>query len=335
MTPEGPPRPLDRVELHTHLEGSLTPARLVDLARRHGQPGLPLACLAPDGRAYRFEGFHGFLQLFRRATSVIRTPRDFHDVALDLGRQLAADGVGYAEVTVSFGVMLRREIDPVAVQRALAEAAAEVAETRGPVMRWIPDAVRQWGVDEARRALDAALACGPALGVVGFGLGGDEVAGPAAWFADLFADVRREGLGVTIHAGEVPAMGEAALRSILDAVEACGARRIGHGTAAVADPDLVNLLAKLGVFIEACPRSNVLTGALPRLADHPLRAFLEAGVPCCLNTDDRGFFGLDLDGEYAEAGAVLGLAAAEAAAMNEAARAAAFAGPGRSRSPGR
>ncbi len=321
---EGAPALLDRVELHTHLEGSLTPARLDALARRHGQPGLPLACLTPDGRAFRFTGFQGFLQLFRRATSVVRTPRDFHEIALDLGAQLARDRVGYAEVIVSFGVMLRRDIDPVAVQRALHEAAAEIAETRGPVVRWLPDAVRQWGVDEARAALDAALRCGRGLGVVGFGLGGDEAAGPAADFAGLCAEVRAAGLGVSLHAGEVTAMGAGARRSVRDAVEACGAARLGHGTAAAGDPDLLALLASRGVFVELCPRSNVLTGAVPDLAAHPVRAFLDAGVPCGLNTDDRGFFGLDLEGEYATVRNELGLTPAEETAMQRQARAAAF-----------
>jgi adenosine deaminase len=321
---EGGTRTLPRVELHTHLEGSLTPARLVALAGRHGQPGLPLACLTPDGTAFRFTGFAGFLQLFRRATSVVRTPLDYHELALDLGAQLAADGVGYAEVIVSYGVMLRRGIDPLAVQRALAEAAAEVAATRGPVLRWLPDAVRQWGVAEADGALAAAVGAGRALGVVGFGLGGDEAAGPAEDFAALCAAARAEGLGLSLHAGEVTAMGEGAGRSIRQAVETCGADRLGHGTAAGADPLLLALLAARGVFVEACPRSNVLTGAVPDLASHPLRAFLDAGIPCCLNTDDRGFFGLDLTGEYAAAAAALGLSAAEAAAMQDQARAAAF-----------
>lgn len=328
MPADGGTAVLPRVELHTHLEGSLTPSRLIALARRHGRPGLPAACLDPGGSAYRFAGFHGFLQLFRRATSVVRTPRDYRDLALDLGAQLAADRVGYAEVIVSYGVMLRRGIDPVAVQRALAEAAAEVEQTRGPVLRWLPDAVRQWGVAEAAAAFAAAVRCGRALGVVGCGLGGDEAAGPAEDFAELCADVRREGLGLSIHAGEVTAMGEGARRSIRQAVETCGARRIGHGTAAAGDPSLVALLAARGVFVEACPRSNVLTGALDDLARHPLRAFLDAGVACCLNTDDRGFFGLDLAGEYAAARDVFGLTDTEAAAMHAQARAAAFDCPG-------
>lgn len=313
------------VELHTHLEGSVTPERLQALAEKYGQSGLAAACLADDGRSFRCAGFAGFLDLFRQVTLVMRTPSDFHALALDLGAQLAQDGVGYAEVTVSYGVLLKRGIDPPPVQAALAAAAAEVEQTRGVVMRWLPDAVRQWGVQEAGRAWEAAARCGRALGVVGFGLGGDETAGPAADFAPLFAEVKAEGLGVTIHAGEVPAMGRGALDSVRQAVWDCGADRIGHGLAAADDPRLLGQLASRGTFVELCPRSNVLTGAIPRLAAHPLRRFLEAGVPCCLNTDDRTLFGVDLCAQYGAAREVLGLTRAEQSAMQAAARRAAFA----------
>ncbi len=325
MNDPGVRQPL--VELHTHLEGSLTPTRLVTLADRHGQPGVPVRCLNPDGATYRSTDFHGFLDLYRIATSVVRTPGDYHEIARDLGEQLAADGVGYAEVMVSLGVVLKRGIEPRGVMTALAEAAAEVAETRGVVMRWIPDAVRQWGVDDGWRAWEAAHAAGRELGIVGFGLGGDETAGPAADFAALFAAVKAEGFGVSIHAGEIPDMGEAATESVRQAVEACGADRIGHGLAAAGDPGLLDLLAGRGVCVELCPRSNMATGNIARLEDHPLRAFLDAGVPCCLNTDDRTLFGLDLRGEYAAAQDELGLTDAEQERMLEAARKAIFTPP--------
>ncbi len=312
------------VELHTHLEGSLTPARFAALADRHGRSSLVPGCLNPAGDAYSFSGFPGFLDLYRRITSVLRTPADFHAVALDLGAQLEADGVLYAEVSVSFGVLLKRQIDPVGVQEALAEAAAQVRQERGVAMVWLPDAVRQWGLVEGMRAWEAAGRCGRRLGVVGFGLGGDETAGPAAGFAPLFAEVRREGLGVSIHAGEVPAMGPEAIASVRQAVEDCGADRIGHGLAAGGDPATLAMLAEHGVCVEMCPGSNVLTGGIPTLEDHPLRRFLEAGVPCCLNTDDRTLFGLDLQGEYAAAGSRLGLTFAERSVMGDQARRAAF-----------
>jgi adenosine deaminase len=318
MTPTG------RVELHTHLEGSVTPARLILLAEKYGQPALAAACLNADGDAYRFEGFLGFLNLFKHVTSLLRTPADFHATALDLGRQLAADRVAYAEVTLSYGVLLKRGLDPVPVQRALAEAAAEVATVAGVALRWIPDAVRQWGVDAAWRAWEAAATAGKDLGVVGFGLGGDETCGPAADFAELFAEVKSEGMGVTIHAGEVPAMGDSALASVRQAVLDCGADRIGHGLAAAGDSLLLATLAARDIFVEMCPGSNVRTGAIEAWEDHPLRAFLEAEVPCCLNTDDRALFGLDLEGECQRATQHLQVTASEHAHMQQAARRAAF-----------
>lgn len=315
---------MGRIELHTHLEGSVTPDRLIELARRHGQPGVPLACLDPDTGAYRFQGFHGFLDLYKNVTLLLRTPADFHAVTLDLGRQLAVDEVSYAEVIVSFGVLLVRDIDPLPVQQAIWEAARQVEESSGVTMRFVPDAVRQFGLQKAIRAWEAAARCGRAMGVVGFGLGGDETSGSARQFRDLCAEVRAEGLGVSMHAGEVTAMGPDGAESVRQAVEDCGATRIGHGLAAAGDPRVMSLLQARGTFVEMCPRSNVRTGAIARLCDHPLRAFLDAGIPCCLNTDDRTLFGLDLAGEYAAARDVFQLTDAEISLMERQAARAAF-----------
>ena len=313
-----------RVELHTHLEGSVTPARLIALAEKYGHPELPAACLDDSGRVFAFRGFAGFLDLYKTATSVMRDAADFHALALDLGRQLADDGVVYAEVSVSYGVLLIRDRDPLAIQGALHEAAAEVEESLGVRMRWLPDAVRQLDRKLAWRAWEKAGKAGRDLGVVGFGLGGDEATGPAADFADLFAEVRGEGLGVSIHAGELPGMGPRAVASIRQGIDDCGATRIGHGLAAARHPELLAELAARGIFVELCPGSNVLTGGVERFADFPLAAFLAAGVPCALNTDDRTMFGLTLAGEYGQAITELGLTPQQAAAMQQAAAEAAF-----------
>jgi len=315
---------LDRVELHTHLEGSVTPERLILLAEKYGQPNLPAACLTADGEHFRFDGFRGFLELYKIATGVMRDPVDFHAMALDLGRQLAADRVGYAEVSISYGVLLLRGLDPLPVQTALHEAAEEVADSCGVHLRWLPDAVRQLDRKWAWRAWEKAATAGRALGVVGFGLGGDEAAGPAGDFADLFREVKAEGFGISIHAGEVTAMGPRARFSIRQAVEECGADRIGHGLAAAADPVLLATLAAREVFVELCPGSNVLTDGIASFAEFPLAAFLEADVPCALNTDDRTMFGLRLETEYQQAEDVLGLTSEAIAGMQKAARKAAF-----------
>ncbi len=316
---------LPGVELHTHLEGSVTPERLIALAEKHGQPALPGSCLNDDGTAYVFDGFMEFLELFHRVTLLVKTPADFHAVALDLGQTLRDDGVGYAEVSLSYGVMLKRGLDPQAIQQVLQEAAHQVFETHGVTLRWLPDAVRQWGLDHAWRAFEEAARAGRQMGVVGFGHGGDEANGPARDFAPLFADVRAEGLGVSIHAGEVPAMGAAAAGdSIRQAVEDCGAQRIGHGIAAAADPLIMALLKARNVFVELCPGSNVCTGALDQLSDHPLQEFLAAGIPCGLNPDDRSLFGLSMQEELRQAREHLELTDEQAEMMNNWGRQAVF-----------
>lgn len=315
---------LDRVELHTHLEGSVTCQRLIALADKYGQGGLLQQCLNAEGTAYVFSGFPGFLDLFRQVTLLLKTPRDFHAVALDLGQTLFDDRVGYAEVSLSYGVMLKRQLDPLAIQQALHEASLQVFETHGVVMRWLPDAVRQWGCDPAWRAFEYAARAGRELGVVGFGLGGDEAAGPAHQFAKLFADVLIEDLGVSIHAGEVPAMGTAAVDSVRQAVEECGAQRIGHGLAAADDELVMGLLKARNVFVELCPGSNLKTGALEKYSDHPVQKFLAAGIACGLNPDDRSLFGLDMAIEEQAARDHLGLDDKQILQMNHWARRAAF-----------
>jgi len=316
-----------RIELHTHLEGSVTPARLVSLAERHGMNSLPATCLNRNGDAYVFEGFAGFLELYKAVTAVMRTARDFHGLARDLGQQLHQDGVVYAEISVSYAVLLLREIDPLPIQRALHEAAEQVETELGVRMRWIPDAVRQFDKKWAWRAWEKAATAGHELGVVGFGLGGDEARGPAAQFARLFGEVKAEGFGVTIHAGENPGFGPEATVSIRTAVEDCGADRIGHGLAAARDPLLLKLLAARETFVELCPGSNVATGGVSGWDAFPLPVFLEAGIPCALNTDDRTLFDLDLETEYQRAVAEFDLSDAAVAAMQRAAARAAFDDP--------
>lgn len=311
------------LELHVHLEGSLSPELLRALAERYGQPGVPEACLTPDGGRYLpVAGFAQFLERYKAVVSLLRTPRDYHEAALGLGAALAEQGVVYAEVTVGYGVMHRQGVATGPVQLALHEAAAQVAQERGATILWQADAVRQWGVDAAWRALEAAMRCGRGLGVVAFGVGGDETALPAGDFAPLLAAAAREGFGTTLHAGET-----GGAESVRQAVLA-GAQRIGHATSAGRAPEVLALMAGAGVFAELCPGSNVATGAVAGFQEHPLRAFLEAGVPCCLNTDDPALFGLSLRGEYARARKMLGLSEAEERRMQRQALAASFAPTG-------
>jgi aminodeoxyfutalosine deaminase len=139
-------------------------------------------------------------------------------------------------------------------------------------------------------------------GLVALGLGGPEEGFPAAPFADVFAEARRRGLRSAPHAGENG--GPASVREVIDEL---GAERIQHGVRSIEDPALVALLAERGIGLAVCPTSNLLLGVVSSLDEHPLRQLWDAGVVVSVNTDDPGFFGCDLTGEYAIAGRLLDL----------------------------
>jgi len=175
-------------------------------------------------------------------------------------------------------------------------AAAEEAEARtGVRVKWIFDAIRHFGTDHAREVLRWAARY-RSRGVVGFGIGGDEVGGPARLFPNIFREARDMGLHCVAHAGE--ACGP---ESIRDAVELLGAERIGHGLTAIRDSGVMALLRERRIPVEACPSSNVSTGLIARFQDHPLPKFLDAGLVVTLNSDDPAMFGTSLQKEFLEA----------------------------------
>lgn len=281
-----------KAELHLHLEGSATP----DLMRE-------LAPEAPAGEIrerFGFRTFAGFLECYKWIVEHLRGPEDYALLARRLLETLARQNVRYAEITLSAGVVIwkKQEFGPIyeAVQR---EAA------RSPVaVRWNLDAIRHFGADHAMQA--AQLAAERASdGVVSFGIGGDEERGPAEWFADVYRFARAKGLRLTAHAGET-----VGAESVWGALR-LGADRIGHGIRAVEDPALVRHLRDQNIPLEICISSNVATGAVASVHDHPVRRLYEAGVPIVLNTDDPGLFATTLTHEYELAASEFGFSETE------------------------
>jgi adenosine deaminase/aminodeoxyfutalosine deaminase len=205
---------------------------------------------------------------------------------------LANQNVKYAEVIFAAGVVLWKKQPLEAIFEAAASAARAAQRVFGVRVQWIFDAIRHFGVEHTREVLHWAERLRP-QGVVALGIGGDETRGPAELFTEVFREARDMGLHVVAHAGE--ACGP---ESVRNAVELLGAERIGHGLTAARDPAVLALLRDRRIPLEACPTSNVATGVLARIEDHPLPRFLEAGLVVTLNTDDPAMFGTDLVNEY-------------------------------------
>jgi adenosine deaminase/aminodeoxyfutalosine deaminase len=270
---------MPKAELHLHLEGAVEPETLHEM-----DPATPLEELRG---IYRYTDFNGFLKAFAEVGKRLRTPEDYGLATRRLLERLEAQNVRYAEIILAAGVALWKgqEVGPIF------DAVNEAADGSPVRVRWIFDAVRQFGPERAREVAELA-AERVDRGVVAFGIGGSEERGPALWFTEVFAFARSAGLRLTAHAGETggPESVWAALR--------LGAERIGHGIAAARDPELMRHLRERDIPLEICITSNLATGVVQRLEDHPIRRLYDAGVPILLNTDDPAMFGCTLVGEY-------------------------------------
>jgi adenosine deaminase len=283
-------RHLPKVDLHVHLEGSLSRALLRRIAPRQGAAGLRAHDLA-------FHDFDGFLRAFAGACSFLRRPLDFQMAVQDMGRRFRRDGVIHAEVFFSPQIHTRRGLRYADLATALEQGARQVEAAGGPSLLFIADGVRQWGV-ESFQALLADLERHPSPFVVGIGLGGMEEAIPSRAFAPAFAAARACGLAAVVHAGETgPPAG------VLEAVELLGACRVGHGVAAGQDGELLRWLRLHNVTLDVCLSSNRRTGVWPAGRPHPLAALVGAGVPVTLGSDDPALFRTTLSREYARAAA--------------------------------
>jgi aminodeoxyfutalosine deaminase len=312
---------LPKAELHLHLEGSLRPQTVCAVAKRHG-----VEISVEEVRArYAYRDFLGFIEAFKWVSSFLREPADFAVALNDLGEQLLAQNVVYAEITLSVGVMLLRGQSPEKNFEAMS-VAAEKFLRRGLKLRFIFDAVRQFGAEAALKVVEAAGHCGSEL-IVAFGIGGDELSVPAREFRGVYERATVMGLHRLMHAGEVGGPQE-----IRDAIELLGAERIGHGIAAMHDAGLMELLAERRIPLEICPQSNVRTGALAKqlgvaeagIEEHPLPLLVRSGIPVVLSTDDPTMFHTNLLAEYEDAGRI-GLSEDELVKIVEAGFAYAFA----------
>jgi adenosine deaminase/aminodeoxyfutalosine deaminase len=322
---------LPKAELHLHLEGSVDPATLSELSRRHNTPlpsrenqyghnpesGIELS--EDDVRSlYRYKDFVGFLMAFKAVTERLRTPEDYELITYRLMQKLKAQNVVHAEVYVSVGVIFWRGQGFDAIFEGLERGRQRGERDFGVQLYWIFDAVRHFGVEAAAKVFEKAAELRE-RNVIGIGIGGDERRGPAEWFRNLYAKAAGQGLRLTAHAGE-----SVGPESVWSALRDLKAERIGHGLTAIQDPALMDYLAEHQVPVEICLSSNLRTGCCSSLAEHPLPRYIECGLLVTLNTDDPEMFETTQNGEYALAAREFGLSNEQLGKLAENSRNAAF-----------
>ncbi len=284
-------RGLPKAELHLHLEGSITPATLLELSRANDAVPLTAeqAC-----EVYKYHDFPSFLMSFKAVTERLHTAADYETITYAMLRDLAEQGVRHAEAYISIGILYhfgRHDVD--AVMAAIERGRVRGEKDFGISLLWIIDAVRHFGVEECARVFrKAAELQSQYPSVVGIGIGGDEARGPANDFREIYAEAKAAGLHLTCHAGE--AVGPQSIWAALN----IGAERIGHALTAQQDPELIEVLAERQVPLELNVTSNLRTGCCPLLEKHPVRRYFEEGLMVTLNSDDPPFFGSNLLDEY-------------------------------------
>lgn len=286
-------------DCHLHFEGCLPLDFVQRLARRAGHPFADGQVFERARRSVRDSST--FLSLYAEVCRLFRGPEDYREAAGAVAEALDADSLRYCEIYVSPEIFFRVGLDAASCLSAIVSGFQEAQPRRGLRCRLLLDAVRQWGPESAKRALDL-YEKNPFPSIVGFGMGGDENSFPPSDFAGVYARARALGLRTSVHTGE---WGKA--ESVRAALDALRPDRVDHGIAAAEDPGLLTRLAEEGTVLWVAPSGNAVTGAVASIERHPLSQLLAAGVRVALGADDPLFFGTSTRREYQLAAGRLGL----------------------------
>jgi adenosine deaminase len=296
------------IELHRHLDGNVRLETILDLGRKHN---LPLPAWDIEGlRPYvqvtdPQPGVMAFIAKFRWQVGVMVDYDAVRRIACENVEDAYLDGIDAIELRFSPWFMADAcHLDPAGVVEAVVAGVAAGQRDFGVKVNLIGILSRTYGPDIARQELSALL--GQRQAITALDLAGDEAHFPAILFREHFRAASHAGWHITVHAGEISGP-----ESIWEALRGLAAERIGHALSAVEDPALMNYLARHKIGVESCLTSNVQTSCMPDYSSHPLRRFLEAGIPATINTDDPGISAIDLPHEYNVAAPKAGLTEAQ------------------------
>ncbi len=279
---------LPKVELHVHLEGAIPHGALFDLIQKYGgDPSIPNVAALAD--RFEYKDFAQFVEAWSWKNQFLREYEDFTRIAELTARDMAKQNIHYAEMFYSPSLFIRHGLEVQELTQAVRVGLSKVPEIE---ISLIADLVRDDGPESEMTTLKQLNEV-KGEGVIGIGLGGSEHKFPPEPFKSLYEEARLMGFHVNAHAGEA-----AGPESVWNAIKYLQVERIGHGTRAYEDPKLLEYIREHKIPLELCPGSNVCTGAVSTLAEHPIREYFDLGVIISVNTDDPKMFGTALDKEY-------------------------------------
>ena len=279
---------IPKVELHLHLEGAIPLDALWTLVQKYG--GDPsVACIEDLERRFTYKDFPHFIETWLWKNKFLREYEDFTFLAEAVARDFAEQNIRYVEAFYSPPDFTRRGLQTGKLTEAIR---AGLEKVPGVEVALVADLVRDFGPERAAVTL-AEVAEVAHLGVIGIGIGGSEQDFPPEPFASVFEQARRRGFRTSAHAGEA-----SGAQSIWGAIRSLRVDRLGHGTRAEEDESLLEYLADHEIPIDMCPISNVRTGVVTSIADHPVRRYFDRGLAVTVNTDDPKMFGNSLAEEY-------------------------------------
>lgn len=298
---------LPKAELHVHVEGTLEPELMFELARRN-RVNLPFSSVEALRAAYSFTRLQDFLDIYYQGMSVLRTADDFSELAGAYLTRAHADAVRHVELFFDPQGHTQRGIEFGVVLSGLRGALQEAERQWGMTSKLILCFLRHLSEEEALATLSQAE---PYLEhIAAVGLDSSELGHPPAKFQRVFDAARERGLKTVAHAGE-----EGPPEYVWEALELLEVDRLDHGNRALEDPKLVHHLRDAGITLTVCPLSNLRLGVVRNLRDHPVRRMLELGLRATVNSDDPAYFGGYINDNYRALADHSGLTAAEAVTL--------------------
>lgn len=294
---------LPKVELHVHILGTIRPQTLLDFIRE-GEFETTYSSASDIAELFRFQDFSHFISVYSQVVNYITREQQFERIAYEMLQDLAASNVRYVEISFSAPDHTKRELEFSAMLDAIWRGIRRAQQEWGIEADVRIDLVRNYGPESAMEVLDWIRERSDRI--ISVDIGGSEHKFPPKPFASVYREAREMDLHLVAHAGEA-----AGPESVWDAIRYLNVERIGHGTSAIHDSKLMDRIKELGIAIEACPVSNVRTGVVQSLSEHPVGDFYKRGLLVSVNSDDPSFFDTSITNEYTQLYDVLGFSLAD------------------------